>query len=714
MNDFTLTLWTCKVKQYPKMGCDIIIIVLCLLNSFGATPNNNEVFKSHGVLVKDAGDIRHISAVWNIITVINYPTKPDLTRTIKLLQQYVVNNTKTGKIALEDAAVFIPRIEKLTYWDRSSGTTEGFLPNDYVYTTIDRIRYKREIGKRSKRGLINAGGNLAKFLFGTATVEQFDILKEAVDHVREQGMVLYTNEKNLLQVFNRSLQTVIENRYNDLKLLSDIRASQRVIKEGLIDLGGEIEKQNLARRIDMHIAQIENCINEFDRLIHIFHIQRTELEHGWISPQILPDHVLGRTVRTMTQLGFQTLSLEWYYKNLHVLPLWYSHGQLAFQISIPAVSMENYKYYQLSYFYVPWGREHLRKFQGNSYVALDTRTGNSFYADPADCVGMQPYVCRPSHINLRPTCEVWLITRTNPKPTCYFEITERKNRTLEIEHHDFESDEIVLVAYEPFTITKRCEKQTPFSFVVDGPQILHLNMSCSLETVNWRVHGLARFSSNYSLSYRQYENIVPLNLSLPTLPPLTVRNKLAFLPGEAHNFSIDSLLNTMAPDEILTNPQFLGYNQDFMKKTYGEVWYLKYVLISLVALFSLPLISAGFYFFIVKVKCGKSSRAVQRPRSPVIEESIYSYVDDDFRPSLPPGSGAESTAAAEAIPLTREVGPERLDKLVLYKDNSYKTDSYLATRPGSYMGMDGYLPPQPKHIYATIFPDKSKQDESAV
>ena len=667
--------------------------------------HSNDVFEEHGILVERAGSIKHLASVWNIIMLINYPQKPDLTRVVDLLREFIANNTQNGRVSIHDATIFMPRIDKIDNWNKYAENSEGYLPQNYAYSTIDRIRYKRDSVVRSKRGLINAGGQLARYLFGVVTEDQFHALEKAIGEVRKMGHVLYTNQKELLQIFNRTLQTVMDNNYNINKVIGDIRTTQRIIQDGLNGLEEEIGMINVARHIDMHLTQIESCIADFNLITQIFHAQRTQLEHGWINPRILPDHILSITIREMAKLGWDTLSLEWYYKHLHVLPLWYDEGQLAFQVSIPGVSRENYIYFKLQYFDMAWGDTHLRKLQGNPYIALETRTGISFYTNPSDCMGQEPYVCRPSHINLKPTCEVYLITRTSPKPTCYFEVSERRNRTIEIEHQSIESDEIVIVTYAPITITKRCKGETPYSFEVKGANILHLNDSCSLETSEWRIQGLARFSSNHSITYKTYENLMPLNLSIPSSPPNFVKRRLS--TGLTQNLSFEAITTDMLSDlsgvsgDMSVINYALGMNGDQIN------------LIIITIMVTLALSGISLISYAVVRRCQRASLCVTKaPQKGGREEEtgpIYSYaIDDDVIKSKTPEGTTQQEITAGIPPLVSREGTP-----LLVRDQSYKSDSYLAM-DGYCKAGSGYLVTQPRHLYASILPNGSLDTESVL
>ena len=165
-----------------------------------------------------------------------------------------------------------------------------------------------------------------------------------------------------------------------------------------------------------------------------------------------------------------TASLPWYYQNIYVEPLW-DHGiQLAYRLVLPGMSSENYLSYDIRYFSVPIGGDHLRRVMGAPAVAVNTAAGHSFIPNPDQCLGNSPMVCHPSHIHLQDTCETRLVSGFGD-PLCKIQITSRENKTLELYRQNSESSEIVLVGYCKITVIKRCLGQPASHMYVIGPML---------------------------------------------------------------------------------------------------------------------------------------------------------------------------------------------------------------------------------------------------
>ena len=55
---------------------------------------------------------------------------------------------------------------------------------------------------------------------------------------------------------------------------------------------------------------------------------------------------------------------------------------------------------------------------------------------------------------------------------------------------------------------------------------MHVEPNCSLETTNWRIHGVQTASKSINLRFRPYLTLPPLNISWPLTPPVSLLQTL--------------------------------------------------------------------------------------------------------------------------------------------------------------------------------------------
>ena len=234
---------------------------------------------------------------------------------------------------------------------------------------------------RAWRGLLNIIGHLSKGLFGTATTEDINVLRHAVEELQANSQHLNHNKAELLTVFNKThhlLGNTIFGMQADHAKIQQLASNLELVTNITNDLTQNVTYMQFARKMDINIQQLQDIFGNYADQNQEFCHQRMQLQRGWLTEEILPPDILNTILQRMRVQHLATLPTHWYYENLPVHPLWDNKGQLAFKVSLPGLTNEPYLYHKLCYFHVNWGKSMLRKIVGHNEIAINTATGRSF------------------------------------------------------------------------------------------------------------------------------------------------------------------------------------------------------------------------------------------------------------------------------------------------------------------------------------------------
>ena len=485
----------------------LLLYTLVLLTGLASC----DLFKQDGVLVQPTGHARTPRGFWTIVIVIEPPTKPSVAEWTSNLHSTLLSY---NNITSEDRMLWDSQLHQLDDPD---------IPDDLEMSVPRRMHTSRR-----RRGLLNAVGLFSKSLFGTATQEDVDLLKNAVAESRTNLANLFHNQEQLLTVYNKT-RNLLKNSFINVHALQSItqRLSSNVeaMNNETTRLTHAVNYLVFARKMDVSLQRVADVLNIYRRQQNIFHQQKMQLERGWLTEEILPPYVLDTVLLQIRQNHMATLPLHWYYEHLSVQPLWEQSDQLSFKVTLPGLSTEEYLFYQFTYFWVNWGNDHLRKITGRDKIAINTATGHSFTPSDTLCIGASPLVCYPDKVELQSNCETNLISGMSDAG-CQFQVVRRSNETLAVYRRAVDDSEVILVGYSPVNVITRCIGQSAVTNVISGPTIMHVEPNCSLETTNWRIHGVQTASRSINLRFRPYLTLPPLNISWPLTPPVSLLQTL--------------------------------------------------------------------------------------------------------------------------------------------------------------------------------------------
>ena len=119
------------------------------------------------------------------------------------------------------------------------------------------------------------------------------------------------------------------------------------VKNGVNDNSLRISQIELTTDLDRYLDVLDLAADHLVRQTSLFHRQRSELEMGHLSRDLLSESQLTE-ILAQASGRFQVISeLEWYYQSLSVTPLWHSSNKLLYKIEIPLIAPRPYLLYQV-------------------------------------------------------------------------------------------------------------------------------------------------------------------------------------------------------------------------------------------------------------------------------------------------------------------------------------------------------------------------------
>lgn len=472
-----------------------------------------ELFKDDGVLIEEVGPTRTIEALWTTLVVINPPKEVPMQAWIDQVRRGI--QSVGSKVSEQDQQTWQARLDALDLQQPTGGANHS--------RSFRALHSRRH---RIRRGVLNLVGEISRSLFGTAMDSDIRELRTALDVVGRNSQVLMHDRSRMLSIVNQTRKYVQENRFD----ITDLQRHQEAMDSQILDFSDDITKLShrvsklaLARSIDQVIAQLTVVHESYSAQAGAFLTQKYELERGWLTESTLSITELTEILATIRAWGYETPSVEWYYENLKIEPLWTEHDKLVFRVVIPAVGRTQYLQYKIHFYPVVVDSEHIRVVKGHSDITVNTATGAVFW--PHDCYGSKPRVCTPQKEILSPTCE-WGLVTNNSLDHCTIEIFRRFNKDSDIFPLGLGS--FIVVAYEEISVTLRCLGKSAVVTTLYGPSQFQVPGDCKLETDQWRVSG-TRMGSG--MQVRPAKGIAynrSLGFILPPMVKSHVREALQF------------------------------------------------------------------------------------------------------------------------------------------------------------------------------------------
>ena len=195
---------------------------------------------------------------------------------------------------------------------------------------------------RSPRGLINAGGKLLKFLFGTATQEELndqENIISSLNKLTEEERNKINLHSSILNMTSLRLTDLEESQNEVIKALNSLDADFASLKIVL-----ERNEKSVADTVQLlgmtsAISYISSCMNDLFDILEEFHEGLVSLRQGQLSHKIISPEMLLKIIASLTIKGLRPIwpaankYIPAYYKYTEVVPI--ASDDIAFVIAIP-------------------------------------------------------------------------------------------------------------------------------------------------------------------------------------------------------------------------------------------------------------------------------------------------------------------------------------------------------------------------------------------
>jgi len=461
---------------------------------------DGDLLGEDGVRVTNEGDLRVMSAVWQLITIMDPPLEPPMLPWLHFLRNTLSNSNFTGQL-----------MEKVHWYHRLSKLEHQMRQDSPV---VNKIGDSRPYGlKRHRRGLLNVVGSGLSWLFGLATGDQLEEMKLAMSKNSKDGDILYHNEKEMLSIMNDTRKIQRHMTQSIAHYRSVVAAEIRRLK---IEIVG-VEQWERTRSALMHgFEEIDKAMDCYEKALAGYNQRLMQVERGFLTEDLLPKERLRELLGRLRSNGFATLPEHWYYSYATVHPIWSVDDKIAYSTFIPLVRSVKYIQYGLLYMPVGLGKNHLRQLVGRHNIAVRTEDTGSFV--PSDCRGEAPIVCMPAREDIISGCEAALATGGNPS-NCEIKIVKKGNRDATVIPPKGMAS-VVLVAPHRSSISAQilCRGKAPVRLSIDKPQAIHLEKHCTLRGEGWRVDSIQWAKETIVIRGRKPELVLAgLNVSWPKI-----------------------------------------------------------------------------------------------------------------------------------------------------------------------------------------------------
>ena len=322
------------------MGHLPILLAVTLLLVAPSRVTTNPIFEEDGVLIRQTGDIRRVGAAWVVLVTIQPPSPLSVTQLDRDLDGVF---TLAEKRFGEDGVMI---------WRRRWTVLRSMLAQEVARlsptpaTIEDQVAFQRRV----ERALLGFVGTIFRPLFNIPDFTDIKALQDLILKNKHQQSAVQHHVAEMVTWINATRSLVRQNAAHIMQV-------QRQTREAFLNFNRtqkELEEQHelmaavtVSRTIDNALHDVELAIsNHVDSLKH-FHLQKLDLERGWLTENIIEISQLQNCLRHVKRKGYSVLNLEWYYQHVAVTPLWQEDDHLAFRAVLPAVDDEMYFGYSL-------------------------------------------------------------------------------------------------------------------------------------------------------------------------------------------------------------------------------------------------------------------------------------------------------------------------------------------------------------------------------
>jgi hypothetical protein len=421
---------------------------------------------------------------------------------------------------------------------------------------VERVqrRLRTLLPPREKRGLLDAVGQISHVLFGTATEQEVQSIREKIHGNREAVLKVVHFQNELLTVVNTTRNELI----NSQKTLNEIINATNSIREWMSRIVA-------GNKQDIHALQSYNILREKMSLIwhhweELRHIQEqgdhqhSLLMRGRLSRQLVSSTVFEEVATLHPLNDAVALPAEWYYKHCEVYSI-QDHGYTAYVVLIPLVGREVLSGYQIRTFPVPVVNSTTTgRLVADGLVGVNSQGKSVKFMD---CLGNEPLVCDPPLVRVDGalTCAQAIVLQERIPEHCEVELrTERRSSMFMIG-----DNRAVLVTWGGVIIENCAPGNVNKQRVEIGTYKLQWSGRCHLVADHWAQLGVPELSTTITVRGDRW---LPWNISELNLPITIQRLNLT------HRFSPLSQLQLPQRIWLTPLPSIVDENQEIQNTSY--------------------------------------------------------------------------------------------------------------------------------------------------
>lgn len=437
-----------------------------------------------------------------------------------------------------------------------------------IFADTERSRYKR--------GLINAIGDVWKFISGSLNAEDGEFYSKCIEKLNKDEHELQNLIKNQISVTTsviKNFNTTIQNLQLDEKTFNDnlkkIETSILNISDGMAFFQAQLELLELCERLLESYTFLENSIND---ILNAITFARLKIIHtSIITPRDLINSLNDISqVLTKDNLPITpTFSNIAKYLEIIELHAFQKDSKIIFVLKIPLVESETYTLFEI--FPLPTqdnrtGLHHV-VVTSQKYIARDDDSMLYVtFSNIEKCKKLEfsTQLCEetlPLPIDNNAICEAQLLKQQMKMPkTCQTSIILAEDYNVK----EIDKNQWLVTISEPLPITTKCTGKEPVSSMIKRNSIVKLQPECSAYIGSTRIRSKFKINTYNNVTHQIVPVLIPFDccthlpekINLPKLKPL----KLSKIDTEELNIAQHNLDKYSDELDKLINEPFIEKN----------------------------------------------------------------------------------------------------------------------------------------------------------
>lgn len=477
----------------------MFVILALLLSAIPASAATDWIMPlPDGLKVQIDPDIYVVEGEWTVLITIDEPQPPpELGRLVQRTRNAI--NFLKG-----DAAAYLQPYQ--ADWHTRLRDI------DKECATPQRWWRRRQETTRKRRGLINAIGSAMNYLFGVATDDQLDDLRDTIRELASNQQRLVNQFDQFTSVLNHTYDEIQANRHQINLISHKLRQLSAILHRDLSHVLQQVKLLALRVNFEVVISQLESISHTYVRSHEAWLHRRENLELGRLTENLLPPTVLRDILSSVESVQAYVIEpIEWYYEHTVITPIWVDN-RLIYRTKLPVIAAQTWQHVQIWNWPTPV-KDYQVTLSVPTSIIRNTETGEMDLS-PA-CYGMRPRICRRGQIQAagQYPCLSRLLSRTpGYDPECTVMLQSRLPHDVV---QPFDEDSFILQTLGTELIL-RCSGETEQRRTI-GPGVFEINIAypCSLHGTNWTLASIFHRRSNITFEPAHLD--VVLNMSLTSM-----------------------------------------------------------------------------------------------------------------------------------------------------------------------------------------------------